>query len=310
MSMIQATITKSTGSWYLAYTNDGTWIQARTRGKLRLKEIDTSNPVAVGDQVMIEPDPNYENTGTITDILPRNNWIIRKANKSSSKRQILATNLDAAVLVASMVAPRTSFGFIDRFLLCCQAFHVPAILFLNKTDLLGSYVDQFISEFTQNYKNAEVLILNGSGVDPNSLDSLKQSIQGKRILFAGHSGAGKSTLLNALIPDTKAKTGEVSASHEKGKHTTTFAEMFNGVSNTQIIDTPGIRDFGVVDIPQEEIPHYFPEFRQIMKNCRFSNCTHTHEPDCAVLDAVKHKNITENRYYSYLSILNNEDIYK
>jgi len=310
MSTIQATITKSTGSWYLAYTSDGTWIQARTRGKLRLKEIDTSNPVAVGDQVMIEPDPHYENTGTITDILPRNNWIIRKANKSSSKRQILATNLDAAVLVASMVAPRTSFGFIDRFLLCCQAFHVPAILFLNKTDLLGSYVDQFISEFTQNYKNAEVLILNGSGVDPDSLNSLKQSIQGKRILLAGHSGAGKSTLLNALIPDTKAKTGEVSASHEKGKHTTTFAEMFNGISNTQIIDTPGIRDFGVVDIPQEEIPHYFPEFRQVMKNCRFSNCTHTHEPDCAVLDAVKHESITENRYYSYLSILNNEDIYK
>ncbi len=310
MSMIQATITKSTGSWYLAYTNDGTWIQARTRGKLRLKEIDTSNPVAVGDEVIIEPDPNYENTGTITEILPRNNWIIRKANKSSSKRQILATNLDAAVLVASMVAPRTSFGFIDRFLLCCQAFHVPAILFLNKTDLLGSYVDQFISEFTQNYQNAEVLILNGSGVNPESLESLKQSIQGKRILLAGHSGAGKSTLLNALIPDTKAKTGEVSSSHEKGKHTTTFAEMFNGISNTQIIDTPGIRDFGVVDIPQEEIPHYFPEFRLVMKNCRFSNCTHTHEPDCAVLDAVKHENITEQRYYSYLSILNNEDIYK
>lgn len=310
MSMIQATITKSTGSWYLAYTNDGTWIQARTRGKLRLKEIDTSNPVAVGDEVIIEPDPNYENTGTITEILPRNNWIIRKANKSSSKRQILATNLDAAVLVASMVAPRTSFGFIDRFLLCCQAFHVPAILFLNKTDLLGSYVDQFISEFTQNYQNAEVLILNGSGVNPESLESLKQSIQGKRILLAGHSGAGKSTLLNSLIPDTKAKTGEVSSSHEKGKHTTTFAEMFNGISNTQIIDTPGIRDFGVVDIPQEEIPHYFPEFRLVMKNCRFSNCTHTHEPDCAVLDAVKHENITEQRYYSYLSILNNEDIYK
>ncbi len=308
--MIQATITKSTGSWYLAYTNDGSWIQARTRGKLRLKELDTSNPVAVGDQVLIEPDPNYENTGTITDILPRNNWIIRKANKLSSKRQILATNLDAAVLVASMVAPRTSFGFIDRFLLCCQAFHVPAVLFLNKTDLLGNYLDQFIHEFTQNYKNAEVLILSGSGVDYNTLDSLKNTIQGKRILLAGHSGAGKSTLLNALIPNTKAKTGEVSASHEKGKHTTTFAEMFNGICNTQIIDTPGIRDFGVVDIPKEEIPHYFPEFRQVMNHCRFSNCTHTHEPDCAVLEAVKNGLITENRYYSYISILNNEDIFK
>lgn len=307
---IQATITKSTGSWYLAYTADGTWIQARTRGKLRLKEIDTSNPVAVGDTVIIEPDPNYENTGTITEILPRNNWIIRKANKSSSKRQILATNLDAAVLVASMVAPRTSFGFIDRFLLCCQAFHVPAILFLNKTDLLGDYVEQFVHEFTKNYQNAEVTILKGSGVDINSLHELKDAIQGKRILLAGHSGAGKSTLLNALIPNTKAKTGEVSASHEKGKHTTTFAEMFDGILNTQIIDTPGIRDFGVVDIPAEEIPHYFPEFRQVMGRCRFSNCTHTHEPDCAVLEAVKNETITESRYYSYLSILNNEDIYK
>jgi ribosome biogenesis GTPase len=308
--LIQATITKSTGSWYLAYTDQGSWIQARTRGKLRLKEIDTSNPVAVGDQVMIEPDPNYESTGTITEILPRNNWIIRKANKSSSKRQILATNLDAAVLVASMISPRTSFGFIDRFLLCCQAFHVPAILFLNKTDLLGDYKDQFIYEFNQNYQNAEVLILSGSGLDVSSLETLNNAIQGKRILLAGHSGAGKSTLLNALIPDTQAKTAAVSTSHEKGKHTTTFAEMFSGKFNTQIIDTPGIRDFGVVDIPQEEIPHYFPEFRQVMKNCRFSNCTHTHEPECAVLDAVKNNIITENRYYSYISILNNEDIYK
>ena len=308
--MIEATVIKSTGSWYIVQTNDGKILRARTRGKMRLQGLDTSNPVAVGDLVNIELDLNYEDTASITEVFPRNNWIIRKANKLSSKRQILATNLDAAVLVASLVAPRTSLGFIDRFLLCCQAFHVPAVLFINKTDLLGNESERFLHELNRIYKNAEVIILFGSAKNNEGLNPLLEFISGKRILLAGHSGVGKSTILNTLFPDVHARVGKISDSHEKGKHTTTFAEMFVLENHTQIIDTPGIRDFGVVDIPDEEIAHYFPEFRLAMNRCKFNNCKHEHEPECAILEAVESEMIPAERYYSYLSILHNEDMYK
>jgi len=308
--MLDATVIKSTGSWYIVRTNDGRIIRARTRGKMRLQIVDTSNPVAVGDLVNIELDANYENTGSITEVKPRNNWIIRKANKLSSKRQILATNLDAAILVASLFAPRTSLGFIDRFILCCQSMHVPAVLFLNKTDLLKDEITQVTEELNRVYKDAQVTILVGSARKNQGLVPLLSFISGKRILLAGHSGVGKSTILNTLFPGVRAKVGNISELHEKGKHTTTFAEMFILDNNTQIIDTPGIRDFGVVDIPDEEIAHYFPEFRAVMSQCRFNNCRHEHEPDCAVLKAVTEGIVPQERYYSYLSILHNEDMYK
>jgi len=308
--MLDATVIKSTGSWYIVRTNDGQIIRARTRGKMRLQIVDTSNPVAVGDLVNIELDANYENTGSITEVKPRNNWIIRKANKLSSKRQILATNLDAAILVASLFAPRTSLGFIDRFILCCQSMHVPAVLFLNKTDLLKDEITKVTEELNRIYKDAEVTILVGSARKNQGLEPLLNFISGKRILLAGHSGVGKSTILNTLFPGVRAKVGSISESHEKGKHTTTFAEMFILDKNTQIIDTPGIRDFGVVDIPDGEIAHYFPEFRAVMSQCRFNNCRHEHEPDCGVLKAVAEGIVPQERYYSYLSILHNEDMYK
>ncbi len=308
--MLDATVIKSTGSWYIVRTNDGQIIRARTRGKMRLHIVDTSNPVAVGDLVNIELDANYENTGSITEVKPRNNWIIRKANKLSSKRQILATNLDAAILVASLFAPRTSLGFIDRFILCCQSMHVPAVLFLNKTDLLKDEITKVTEELNRIYKDAEVTILVGSARKNQGLEPLLNFISGKRILLAGHSGVGKSTILNTLFPGVRAKVGSISESHEKGRHTTTFAEMFILDNNTQIIDTPGIRDFGVVDIPDEEIAHYFPEFRAVMSQCRFNNCKHEHEPDCGVLKAVAEGIVPQERYYSYLSILHNEDMYK
>ena len=307
---MEGTVTKSTGSWYMVRTDDGHVWQARTRGKMRLQGLDTSNPVAVGDRVRFEEDLNYENTASIIEVFPRNNWVIRKANKLSSKRQILASNLDAAVLVASIISPRTSLGFIDRFLVGCEAYHVPSILFLNKADLLGEQFDSVKEEIFRIYEHAKVQIYFGSALSPETANAFKSNTLGKRILLAGHSGVGKSTLINALYPNFKARVGVISEYHSKGKHTTTFAEMYTTEDGTQIIDTPGIRDFGVVDIPAEELPHYFPEFRRFMKSCKFSNCTHTHEPECAVLAQLEQGNIPQERYYSYQSILNNEDIFK
>lgn len=307
---MEGTVTKSTGSWYMVRTDDGHVWQARTRGKMRLQGLDTSNPVAVGDRVRFEEDINYENTASIVEVFPRNNWVIRKANKLSSKRQVLASNLDAAVLVASIISPRTSLGFIDRFLVGCEAYHVPSILFLNKADLLGEQFDSVKEEIFRIYEHAKVQIYFGSALSPETANAFKDNTLGKRILLAGHSGVGKSTLMNALYPNFKARVGVISEHHAKGKHTTTFAEMYTTEDGTQIIDTPGIRDFGVVDIPAEELPHYFPEFRRFMKSCKFNNCTHTHEPECAVLDQLEQGNIPQERYYSYQSILNNEDIFK
>ena len=307
---MEGTVTKSTGSWYMVRTDDCHVWQARTRGKMRLQGLDTSNPVAVGDRVRFEEDINYENTASIIEVFHRNNWVIRKANKLSSKRQILASNLDAAVLVASIISPRTSLGFIDRFLVGCEAYHVPSILFLNKADLLGEQFDSVKEEIFRIYEHAKVQIYFGSALSPETANAFKSNTLGKRILLAGHSGVGKSTLMNALYPNFKARVGVISEYHSKGKHTTTFAEMYTTEDGTQIIDTPGIRDFGVVDIPAEELPHYFPEFRRFMKSCKFSNCTHTHEPECAVLAQLEQGNIPQERYYSYQSILNNEDIFK
>lgn len=306
---MDGTVTKSTGSWYHVSSDDGKTWKARTRGKLRLANLNTSNPVAVGDRVVIEVDPNYEDTARITDIHERHNWIIRKANKSSSRRQILASNLDAAILIGSIVSPRTSLGFIDRFLVTCQAHHIPAVLFLNKIDLLGDSLEKISNELESIYRDAEITLFYGSATNRVGLEDFKQFAAGKRLLFAGHSGVGKSTLMNALYPQLNARVGEISEYHQKGKHTTTFAEMFIGEDNTEIIDTPGIRDFGVVDVEKEELAHYFPEFRKVMAGCKFNNCSHIHEPECAVLQALEQEDIASERYYSYRSILDNEDIY-
>lgn len=305
------TVTKSTGSWYQVTDEHGKHWNARTRGKLRLSDTDTSNPVAVGDEVTLKEDTNYTDTATITDIAPRKNYIIRKSNKLSSKRQILAANLDAAVLVASLVSPRTSLGFIDRFLLCGEAFHIPTWVFFNKMDLLSdSQQTEIKKEITSIYQAANVQLHFGSVAKNQGIQPLRERLIGNRILLTGHSGVGKSTLLNNLFPEANARVGNISQTHEKGKHTTTFAEMFRLPNNTEIIDTPGIRDFGVVDMEQQEIAQYFPEFRTRLSKCKFNNCSHIHEPGCSVISAVENESIHPARYHSYLSIYHNEDIFE
>lgn len=307
---MQGTVTKSTGSWYQVSTIDGKVWMARTRGKLRLNDLDTSNPVAVGDSVEMQEDLNYANTASISKVYPRNNYLIRRANKLSSRRQILATNLDGAALIASLIAPRTSLGFIDRFILTCEAYHVPAMVFFNKMDLLGDRGTEILEEIKHIYRNANVTVLLGSAIADVELTALKSMLLGKRWLLAGHSGVGKSTLLNAIFPEANAKVGKISKHHAKGKHTTTFAEMFTMGDATQIIDTPGIRDFGVVDFKPTEISQYFPEMRPYLQKCKFNDCLHTHEPECAVLEALEKGDIADERYQSYLGILNNEDIFE
>ena len=307
---MQGTVTKSTGSWYQVLTDDGKVWMARTRGKLRLNDLDTSNPVAVGDRVVMEADLNYADTASISAVEPRNNYLIRRSNKLSSRRQILATNLDGAALIASLFSPRTSLGFIDRFILTCEAYHVPAAVFFNKMDLLGDNAAEFLSDIQHIYRNANVTVLMGSAKEHKTLEPMAALLKGKRWLLAGHSGVGKSTLLNAIFPEANARVGSISDHHEKGKHTTTFAEMFTLADGTQIIDTPGIRDFGVVDFEPQEISQYFPEMRPYLNHCKFNDCQHTHEPECAVLAAVKNGEIAEERYHSYLGILNNEDIFE
>ena len=306
---MQGTVVKSTGSWYNVVDDNGKIWKARARGKLRLQEADTSNPVAVGDRVQLEPDTNYPDTCSITGIADRHNWIIRKSNKLSSRRQIIAANIDLAVMVASLMVPRTSCGFIDRFLVCCEAFHIPALVFFNKTDLLPENGLELLAELETLYKRAGYEVLSGSAKTGSSMTALREKLQGKTILLAGHSGVGKSSILNALFPEAEARVGKMSEAHDKGKHTTTFAEMHLMSENTAIIDTPGIRDFGLVDVKPEESGQYFPEFRPFLNQCKFNDCSHTNEPECAVKTAVEQGQIPMERFNSYLSILQGEDVF-
>ncbi len=302
-------VVKSTGSWYNVLDEEGKAWKARVRGKIRLQEADTSNPIAVGDRVLLQPDPQYPDTCTITDIEPRHNWIIRKSNKLSSRRQIIAANIDVAVMEPGQAAPLTTIGYIDRILDCCEAFHIPAIVFLNKTDLLPAEGLELLKEVSDIYTNAGYKVITGSATTGQGLNALKQEIAGKTVLFAGHSGVGKSTLLNCLFPEAEARVGIISEAHEKGKHTTTFAEMHMFAGNTGIIDTPGIRDFGLVDILPKESGQYFPEFRPYLQQCKFNDCSHTNEPECAIKQAVEAGQIPMPRFHSYLSILQGEDVF-
>lgn len=304
--MKEALVYKSTGSWYELVDSDGNMYKGRIRGKLRLGEFQTTNPVAVGDRVNIIPEPNQEEV-VITDILPRRNYIVRKSNNLSWKKQIIAANLDQVALVVTLATPATSLGFIDRFLLTAEAYHIPALIVFNKIDIYQGASAALLNAYEQIYERIGYDCLQISAHAGTNLHSLLEKLQGKTTLFSGHSGVGKSTLLNALAPHIQQKTADISNYSQKGKHTTTFAEMFHIDPDTRIIDTPGIKDFGVVDLAPQEISHYFKDMKPFIGTCRFNDCKHTEEPGCRILEAVQQNKIAPSRYYSYLSILSNED---
>ena len=299
-------VIKNTGSWYLVKTDDGRAVECKVKGNFRLKGIRSTNPVAVGDRVQIAE--NREGTAFITEIEDRKNYIIRRASNLSKQSHILAANLDQCMLIVTVNYPETSTTFIDRFLATAEAYRVPVLLLFNKTDLYDEDDRRYLEGLVHLYTTIGYPCLKVSAIQGQGMEEVKAKLRGRITLFSGNSGVGKSTLINALLPGTDARTGEISAVHNKGMHTTTFSEMYP-VDNEggYIIDTPGIKGFGTFDMETEEIGHYFPEIFKASAECRYSNCTHRHEPGCAVLQAVEEHRISQSRYASYLSMLDDKE---
>lgn len=304
---MQGLVTKNTGSFYLVRDNENAnLVECKIKGNLRLKGFRCTNPVAVGDVVTYEPKP--EGPAYITRITPRRNYIIRRASNLSKEFQILAANIDQTALVVTLTNPVTNTTFIDRFLATAMAYDVPAIVVINKVDLLTSDDDrQLLDAFAYLYRNIGYRVLRLSTFSGEGLNELRECLAGKLTLLSGNSGVGKSSIINALIPLAHLRVGEVSAIHHTGMHTTTFSEMLDLPTGGAIIDTPGVKGFGTIDFEREQVSHYFPEIFKEAANCKYGNCTHTHEPGCAVLQAVEEHRISESRYTSYLSILDDED---
>jgi ribosome biogenesis GTPase len=300
-------VMRSTGSWYDVRSNEGTIMQCRLKGKFKIKGFKVTNPIAVGDKVVYELEDEVRNAGIISDILPRENYIIRQSVHKTAHGHLLATNLDQAVLIATLDFPRTSLGFIDRFLVAAESFRIPTVLVFNKLDLLNEEQIAYQNELTELYESLNYKCIFTSAVDGTGVDDFFNILQGKVSLISGHSGVGKSTLVNAIAPDLDLRTSEVSTFANKGVHTTTFAEMFEIAHNTFIIDSPGIKELGLADMQKEEIGHYFPEILEIMSQCRFHNCMHLDEPNCAVKEAVMEERIAQSRYFSYLSMMDGGD---
>lgn len=304
-------VIKNTGYWYTVLTDEGETIDCKIKGNFRLKGIRSTNPVAVGDFVTILP--NQEGTAFITAIDDRRNYIIRKSQNLSKQSHIIAANVDQACLVVTIAHPETSTTFIDRFLASAEAYRVPVILIFNKTDILDEDERRYLDMMMQLYRTVGYECVALSAETGDGVDALMPMLEGKTTLFSGNSGVGKSTLLNRLVPGLNLRTSEISDAHDTGTHTTTFSEMIplpvktESSARSWLIDTPGIRGFGTFDMEPEEICSYFKEIFKFSANCRFGNCTHTHEPGCAVLKAVEEHYIALSRYNSYISMLNDKE---
>jgi len=305
--MIKGIVLRSTGSWYSVLCESGERIDCRLKGKLRTRGIKSTNPVSVGDYVSLVP--SDRNEAVIAEILPRNNYMIRKATRLSKSSHIIAANIDMAFLVVTLASPRTSLGFIDRFLVTAGAYHIPAALIFNKMDLISEVNRQEILRLKALYTGIGYPCFETSATQCQGIEFLQSVLKGKVSLFSGHSGVGKSALINAIEPSLELKTNVISDYHQKGMHTTTFAEMFPLSFGGYIIDTPGIKEFGMIDLEKEEVSHYFPEMLTLIHECNFNNCTHIHEPGCAVKKAVADNRISNSRYRNYYSILNDESFH-
>ncbi len=299
-------VIKNTGSWYTVRTADGQMVDCKVKGNFRLKGIKSTNPVAIGDYVDFTP--LQDNTALITSIGERRNYIVRKSTNLSKQSHILAANLDQCILIVTINHPVTTTTFIDRFLATAEAYSIPVIIAFNKTDVYDADDNLLLEGMTQLYQTVGYQCLSVSAKTGTGMDQVKSLLQGKATLISGNSGVGKSTFINSLIPGLNLKTSDISDAYNTGKHTTTFSEMYAlDDHDSYIIDTPGIKGFGSFDMSKEEIGHYFKEIFQFSSGCRFNNCTHTHEPGCAVLEAVARHDISESRYNSYLSMLDDEN---
>ena len=299
-----ATVVRATGSWY-DVLHDGETVRCRIRGRLRPKGVRSTNPVVVGDEVACEADEGGDYV--IADILPRRNYVIRRASNLSKESHIIAANVDQALLMASLRSPETPTEFVDRFLVTCEAYKVPVTILLSKLDLQDA---EAVAEFRAVYEGAGYRVLEVSVREGRGVEEVRELLAGRTTLVSGNSGVGKSTLIQAIDPSLDIRTGEISESHHKGRHTTTFSTMYPLAGGGAVIDTPGIKGFGLIDIDEAELWHYFPEMMRVAPACRFYNCTHTHEPGCAVTEAVKAGEIAWPRYESYLKIRDEDEKYR
>lgn len=300
----EGVVVRATGSWY-EVLHDGERLRCRIRGRLRLRGVRSTNPVVVGDRVVCETDAAGDRT--IVDIVPRRNYVIRRASNLSKESHIIAANVDRALLMVTLRAPETPTEFVDRFLVTCEAYKVPVTILLSKRDLQDP---EAVAAFRRIYEDAGYEVLEVSTADGAGVERVRELLAGRTTLLSGNSGVGKSTLVRAIDPTLDIRTGEISGSHDKGRHTTTFSTMYPLAGGGAVIDTPGIKGFGLIDIGGDELWHYFPEMMRAAPGCRFYNCTHTHEPGCAVVAAVREGTIAWERYESYLKMLDEDDKYR